>query len=184
MERNINEGMKIVSMKKVIFVHGLFIIAFAVLAQMIQFIGAEKIGKDGANIYSINSVAYNAGQVAFLVALVGVNIHMYAQLKKNRIVAGGLSTLTILVISGVVMIVLDVIASNVARIDGTYLYHPTFYWPVATMIIMLVNSFIINLKAKSDFRFESYDKVVIPVPNNGLPKLQLEYYKRELDNNR
>ena len=184
MERNINEGMKVVNMKKVTFVHGLFIIAFAVLAHMIQFIGAEKIGKDGANLYNINNVAYYGGHVVFLVALLGINVHMYAQLKKNRIEGGGLSTLTIIAVSGVVMIALEVITSNFARIEGECLYHPTFYWPVATLIITLVNSVIINRKAKEDFRFENYDKVVIPVPNNGLPGVTLEYYKREIDNYR
>ena len=73
MERNINEGMKVVNMKKVTFVHGLFIVAFAVLANMIQFIGAEKVGKDGASIYNVNSMAYYAGQVIFVVAVLAVN---------------------------------------------------------------------------------------------------------------
>ena len=182
MERNINEGMKVVNMKKVTFVHGLFIIAFAVLAHIIQFIGAEKIGQDGASIFNVNSTAYYAGQILFITAVVVVNIHMYTQLKKNRLEAGGLSTITIFVEAAAIMIILEVMASYVARIDGTVLYHPTFYWPVITMIITFINSLIIYRKAKNDFRIESYDKVVIPVPNNGLPRLQLEYYKNELNN--
>ncbi len=182
MERNINEGMKVVNMKKVTSVHGLFIVAFAVLANMIQFIGAEKVGKDGASIYNVNSMAYYAGQIIFVVAVLAVNIHMHAQLKKSRLEAGGLSTVTIIAETGIIMIILEFIASSIARVDGTYLYHPTFYWPAITMIITLVNSFIICREAKNDFRIESYDKVVIPVPNNGLPRLQLEYYKNELNN--